>query len=129
MIFDKEYFLKLLTAVLDGHARQNSKSRSRPPAYCDGIKHVRGLFDEGFEEVVRGEDLLEFSVGLICSIQPEDPRHNRDLPMLEQGILAASYFLYSAMQPLLLQDAQAERSNSDNSEWLRGPSIGEWPNQ
>lgn len=125
MLFEKEYFLKLLNEALDGQVRLQADGFTRGTEYCDGVKHVRGLFDEAFDEDIYGEDLLEFSVSLICSIQPEEPRHNRNLGGIEQGILAASYFLYSAMQPLVLANDTAE--HTERSENF-GSSFDEWPN-
>jgi hypothetical protein len=93
---DKEALIKLLNGTLDGHARLDDKSVH----FLDGIKHVRDLFEQTFEASVEQEELLEFCVSLICSIQPEEPRLNRFLSELEQGILAAAYFLYTAMHPL-----------------------------
>jgi hypothetical protein len=93
---DKEALIKLLNGTLDGHARHSGRSVQ----YLDGIKHVRDLFEQTFDESIEQEELLEFCVSLICSIQPEEPRLNRFLSELEKGILAASYFLYTAMHPL-----------------------------
>jgi len=122
MTFDKEYFLKLLTQALDGQAQLRAEGFTRGGEYADGIKHVRGLFDETFDETVAGEDLLEFSVSLICSIQPEDPQHNRNLTGMEQGILAGAYFLYSAMQPLLVAGPMESPKRF-------GGTAGEWPSE
>lgn len=93
---DKEYLLKLLSATLDGHTQTGVRS----PRYLEGIKHVRDLFDTTFEATVEAEELLEFCVSIICSIQPDEPRLNRYLKDIEQGILAAAYFLYTAMHPI-----------------------------
>ncbi len=92
----KESLIKLLTAALDGHHRLGK----RGPGFLDGIKQVRDLFDREFHRDVPADKLLEFCVGLICSIQPEEPRRNRYLPELEQGILASAYFLYTAIRPI-----------------------------
>lgn len=92
----KEYVLKMLSGTLDGHL----KMKFRSPEYCDGIKHVRELLDQTFQRVVHPEELMEFCVGVICSIQPEDPRLNKHLSDLEQGILAAAYFVYTVVTPL-----------------------------
>lgn len=95
----KESILKLLNGVLDGHARLSLRSVQ----YRDGIQHVRNLFDQTFPNEVSRDELLEFCVSLICSIQPEEPRLNRYLSQTEQGILAAAYFLYTALHPLEYQ--------------------------
>lgn len=92
----KEHVIKMLTGTLDGHLKMKAKS----PEYCDGIKHVRELLDHTFHTVVHPEELMEFCVGLICSVQPENPSFNRLLSDLEQGILAAAYFVYTVVQPL-----------------------------
>ncbi len=92
----KEQVLKMMTATLDGHTRL----RSRNADYCDGIKHVRELLDQTFDRLVHPEELIEFCVSIICSIQPEDPQFNRNLSDLEQGILAAAYFVYTVVQPI-----------------------------
>jgi hypothetical protein len=99
---DKEALVKLLNGTLDGHARLGDKSVH----FMDGIKHVRDLFEQTFDESIEQEELLEFCVSLICSIQPEEPRLNRFLSELEQGILAAAYFLYTAMHPLEYKPAR-----------------------
>ncbi|MDP9212335.1 MAG: hypothetical protein M3N59_03600 [bacterium] len=93
---DKEALIKLLNGTIDGHTRSGQKSVH----FLDGIKHVRDLFEQTFEQSVQQEELLEFCVSLICSVQPEEPRLNRFLSELEKGILAAAYFLYTAMHPL-----------------------------
>lgn len=93
---DKEYLLKILSGALDGHA----KAGVRSPHYCEGIKHVRELFDQTFQNMIHPDELLEFCVSIICSIQAEQPKLNRYLSDLEQGILAAAYLLYTAMHPL-----------------------------
>ncbi len=93
---DKEALLKLINGTLDGHARETTRSVH----YLDGIKHVRDLLDQTFDEEIQADELMEFCVSIICSIQPEEPRLNRFLSELEQGILATAYFLYTAMHPL-----------------------------
>lgn len=93
---DKEALIKLLNGTLDGHARETTRSVH----YLDGIKHVRDLLDTTFDDSIQADELMEFCVSIICSIQPEEPRMNRFLSELEQGILAAAYFLYTAMYPL-----------------------------
>lgn len=100
----KESVLKLLNGVLDGHARLSQRSVQ----YWDGIKHVRNLFDQTFPNEVAKEELLEFCVSIICSIQPDEPRLNRYLSQTEQGILAAAYFLYTALHPLEFETAANE---------------------
>lgn len=95
-VHDKEHLLKLLNGTLDGHTRSGVRSKR----YLEGIKHVRDLFDTTFDARVEAEALLEFCVSIICSIQPEEPRLNRYLKDIEQGILAAAYFLYTAMHPI-----------------------------
>lgn len=92
----KEALVRLLNGTLDGHARLSKCG----PQYLDGIKHVRDLFEETFEQVIKPDELLEFCVNLICTIQPEEPRLNRFLSDLEKGMLSAAYFLYTAMYPL-----------------------------
>lgn len=104
MFTDKESLLKLLNATLDGHIRL----RQRSEHYCEGIKHVRDLLDQSFEKALHPEEVLEFCVSIICSIQPEEPKLNRYLSELEKGILAASYFLYTAMHPLQYEAATNE---------------------
>ena len=94
----KEELLRLLNAVLDGHATEQIKSVE----YMEGVAHVRDLVDQNFDEEVFSEELLEFAVSLICSVQPEEPKFNRYLSELEKGILAAAYFLYTAMNPLVV---------------------------
>lgn len=93
---DKEYLLKLLNGTLDAHTQANTRGKR----YLEGIKHVRDLFDTTFDARVNVDELLEFCVSIICSIQPEEPRLNKFLKEIEQGILAASYFLYTAMHPI-----------------------------
>lgn len=93
---DKEYLLKILNGSLDGHAKLSARSAQ----YCDGIKHVRELLDHTFGRMIQHDEMLEFCVSIICSIQAEEPRFNRLLSDLEQGILAASYLLYTAMHPI-----------------------------
>lgn len=93
---DKEYLLKLINGTLDGHTRAGVRSTR----YLEGIKHVRDLFDTTFDHRVDPDELLEFCVSIICSIQPEEPRLNRYLKDIEQGILSAAYFLYTAMHPI-----------------------------
>lgn len=92
----KEHLLKLLNGTLDGHTQGGFRS----PRYLDGIKHVRDLFDTSFEMRVEAEALMEFCVSIICSIQPDNPKFNKYLGDLEQGILATAYFLYTAMHPI-----------------------------
>jgi hypothetical protein len=100
----KEQLIKLLNGVLDGHSRLNQRSAH----YCEGIKHVRDLMDQTFHTVCHPEEVLEFCVSIICSIQPEEPKLNRYLSDLEKGILAAAYFLYTAMHPLQIEAARNE---------------------
>lgn len=100
----KEGLLKLLSSTLDGHATL----KQHPAEYCDGIKHVRELFDHRFGDHIDAEELLEFCVGIICSVQPEEPRLNRYLTHLEQGMLAAAYFLYTALHPIEYIPARGE---------------------
>ena len=100
----KEYLLHLLNGVLDGHLKHNGKG----PVYRDGIKHVRQLLDTSFEAKISEDELTEFCVGLICSLQPQHPKFNRYLSELEQGILAAAYFLYTAIHPLQYAGSREE---------------------
>jgi len=92
----KEHVLKMLTGTLDGHLKAKQKSAQ----YSEGIKHVRELLDQTFHDILHPEELVEFCVGIICSIQPEEPKLNRYLSDLEMGILAAAYFVYTVMQPM-----------------------------
>lgn len=92
----KEHLLKLLNGTLDGHAQAGRRSKQ----YLEGIQHVRDLFDTTFDARVQADQLMEFCVSIICSVQPENPQLNRYLKDIEQGILAASYFLYTAMHPI-----------------------------
>jgi hypothetical protein len=92
----KEHLLKLINGTLDGHVQAGG----RTPQFLDGIKHVRDLFDTTFDRRVESEALMEFCVSIICSVQPEDPKQNRYLKDIEQGILATAYFLYTAMHPI-----------------------------
>ena len=94
----KEELIRLLTGTIDAH----SEARNKNVEYLEGIAHVRDLVDQTFGSLVYAEELLEFSVGIICSVQPEEPRLNRYLSELEKGILASAYFLYTAMNPLVL---------------------------
>src|SRR4051812_30074064 len=75
----KEGLIKLLNGVLDGHTRLKQRSVH----YCEGIKHVRDLMDQSFHRVIHPEEVLEFCVSIICSIQPEEPKLNRYLSDLE----------------------------------------------
>ena len=94
----KEELIRLLTGTIDAH----SDARNKSVEYLEGIAHVRDLVDQTFDSLIYGEELLEFSVGIICSVQPEEPKQNQYLSELEKGILASAYFLYTAMNPLVL---------------------------
>jgi hypothetical protein len=92
----KEHFLKLINGTLDGHVQSGLRSKQ----YLEGIQHVRDLFDTTFDARVKADELMEFCVSIICSVQPDNPKMNKYLKDIEQGILAAAYFLYTAMHPI-----------------------------
>lgn len=92
----KEHVIKLITGTLDGH----QQSPWRTSEFCDGIKHVRELVDQEFRSHVHPDELMEFCVGIICSVQPESPSQNHLLTEVERGILAAAYFVYTIVHPL-----------------------------
>lgn len=97
----KEYLIKLLNGALDGHTR----NATHAPEFCDGIKHVRELVDADLDETIHPDDLDEFCLGIICSVQPAEPQYNKLMTEIERGILAAAYFLYTAMHPFALEEA------------------------
>lgn len=91
----KETLVRLLSTALDGHTH----NQTHPVAYLNGVKHVRELIDTDLGEAPSQDEVDEFCVGIICSIQPARPNMNHLMTDVERGILAAAYCVYSAVHP------------------------------